>query len=352
MAVAAATTAGAVWLVVGRTGDASLGLYAVTAGAAAVGALIPDIDHPHALLSKRIPLGLFAAGTMVLGLVSLGGHMVSRQGSDTLGSVMITPMVEAARPFIAWAWVLVLMAILLPAASSVASSVLGHRGPAHSLAAAAMVTVVACLGLALAGQPWSLGLVVGWGFLSHLIADATTKMGLPALLWPWGSYELRRPGSQLTPPVAASPDAPEHSSSLQAPSAEAHPDARQPTSLTAPGLRSVAQLALIGIALATAIGISFVLLQGVTRPGVGTPPPAAAEAYPAPDIQLAKQRLLETNPDIYGKISNPDTPKVEVAESYITYEWTAVEQRGPASVQIKPASITLDSSGQVSGFSW
>ena len=43
---------------------------------------------------------------------------------------------------------------------------------------------------ALAGQTWTLGLWFGWGYLSHLLADLTTPMRYPALLWPWREDDL------------------------------------------------------------------------------------------------------------------------------------------------------------------
>ena len=63
--------------------------------------------------------------------------------------------------------------------------VFGHRGATHSLvftAGATLIAVVCCLIFHL---PWAYGLIFGWGWLSHLLADAITPEGLPCLLWPF-----------------------------------------------------------------------------------------------------------------------------------------------------------------------
>lgn len=98
--------------------------------AVAFGALLPDIDHPDGMLAHETVLG-----------------------------------VPILKPF---AWGI--------------GAVFGHRGPTHSLLALLAI-------LALGGWPalpWAalnLGWLVGWGYASHLAADALTKSGIP-LFWP------------------------------------------------------------------------------------------------------------------------------------------------------------------------
>lgn len=58
----------------------------------------------------------------------------------------------------------------------------GHRGITHSLLALGLVVALGELPV----FPWHwlhLGLLIGWGYASHLLADALTKQGVP-LLWP------------------------------------------------------------------------------------------------------------------------------------------------------------------------
>jgi membrane-bound metal-dependent hydrolase YbcI (DUF457 family) len=102
-----------------------------------LGALLPDLDHPKALLAQFRP-----AGT--------GG---------------------------AWRY---FRPLLVP--SVALRGVLGHRGALHSLAA----TVVLCLvgeSLARAAGFPGVGLALGWGYAAHVLADMATRRGVP-LLWP------------------------------------------------------------------------------------------------------------------------------------------------------------------------
>lgn len=117
-------------------------------------------------------------------------------------------------------------------------------------------------------------------------------------------------------------------------------------------LRAVVGMILAAGLLAAAVGIPFFMLRGMAQSVAGTPAPSAVEDQPVPDVGLAKQRMLEANPDLYGRLSNPDAPSVGVAGSYVTYQWDAVQQNSSNSVEIKPVSLTLDGTGQVVGFSW
>lgn len=61
-----------------------------------------------------------------------------------------------------------------------------HRGPTHSILAA---NLLAWLVITLSGQP-PLGLAVGIGYLSHLVADGISYMGVP-YLWPLTAQRFR-----------------------------------------------------------------------------------------------------------------------------------------------------------------
>lgn len=197
-----ASTAGAVWLIAGRQGDATLTTYAAASGAAALGALVPDIDHPRSLIGKGLPAGLLTAGIGALLLVTIGDYTIAQQGDKTIGAAMMLPLIDAVRPFLLWAWFVVGIAISLLLISLAASTVLEHRGPTHSLTAAVAVALVACAMCAVFGWAWTLGLVVGWGYLSHLLTDLMTPMGLPAVMWPWREVNLAR----LAPLAATRPE--------------------------------------------------------------------------------------------------------------------------------------------------
>jgi inner membrane protein len=96
----------------------------------AFGALLPDIDHPRGALAQE----------------------------EIAGVPVFKPL----------AWGI--------------GTLFGHRGPTHSLLALAVVILF--------GQwPWApweranIGWLIGWGYASHLAADALTKSGVP-LFWP------------------------------------------------------------------------------------------------------------------------------------------------------------------------
>lgn len=98
--------------------------------AVALGALLPDIDHPSGAIAREEVAG-----------------------------------VAVFKPF---AWGI--------------GAVFGHRGPTHSLLALAALLALGQWPAA----PWAwlnLGWLVGWGYATHLAADALTKSGVP-LFWP------------------------------------------------------------------------------------------------------------------------------------------------------------------------
>jgi membrane-bound metal-dependent hydrolase YbcI (DUF457 family) len=117
-------------------------------------------------------------------------------------------MLNVARPFLGWAWLAIVVSIMLFAASRFIGSVVEHRGPTHSFTVGAALSLIVCLGFAIAGQTWTLGLWFGWGYLSHLLADGITQMGCPAILWPWqgvdfGTWRIRRayPSAMVRPSI-------------------------------------------------------------------------------------------------------------------------------------------------------
>jgi inner membrane protein len=108
--------------------------------AVSLGALLPDIDHPQALLAQWKPAGK-------------GGPL---------------GMWRLFRP------------LVLP--SVMARETLGHRGALHSLAAALVVCTAAEFLAQAAGAP-GFGTTLAWGYAAHLLADMATRRGIP-LLWP------------------------------------------------------------------------------------------------------------------------------------------------------------------------
>ena len=149
--VIAAATWGAVWWkpVVFGTAVLSAPLVApgadfpplvATLAAVSIGALLPDIDHPQALLAQWKPAGR-------------GG------------------------PLGLWRFV---RPLVLPAL--VVRETFGHRGAMHSVAAGVVVCTVVEYVAQLVGVP-SFGAALAWGYAAHLLADMLTRRGVP-LLWP------------------------------------------------------------------------------------------------------------------------------------------------------------------------
>ena len=117
--------------------------------AVSVGALLPDIDHPQALLAQWKPAGR-------------GG------------------------PFGVWRLV---RPLVLP--SLVVREALGHRGAMHSVLAGVAVCAAVEYGAILLGAP-GLGRALAWGYAAHLVADMLTRRGVP-LLWPFTRRRLAFP---------------------------------------------------------------------------------------------------------------------------------------------------------------
>lgn len=149
--------------------------------AAALGALAPDIDHRRSLIGRTMPREAMRRGLVVL--LGLGG--VAWFASRRIGVAVVDGVLESLRPVTQLAWWAVAAGVALIGLSWFASGVLKHRGPVHSLTFAAVSSAVVAGGCAAAGAPWQLGAVFGWGYLSHLLADAVTPSGCRSLLWPF-----------------------------------------------------------------------------------------------------------------------------------------------------------------------
>lgn len=129
----AGVAAGAALLSLRGAGAIGPGGAAAALGAACLGALLPDIDHPGSLLSR---------------------------GAGPLG----------AAPGL----------------------FLRHRGPTHSLAAALAAWAGAAWLCAARGLPAAAALAALLGYLSHLALDALTPGGAP-LLWPLSGRRVGLP---------------------------------------------------------------------------------------------------------------------------------------------------------------
>lgn len=124
------------------------------------GALFPDVDHPEGRLvnAKLFGIRFFRIFPWLLGLVG------------ALYKGLTIPVSFVFRTF----------GIRLRGHGFRAN--FGHRGITHSLLALGLTVALGELPF----LPWHwlhLGFLIGWGYASHLLADALTKQGIP-LLWP------------------------------------------------------------------------------------------------------------------------------------------------------------------------
>lgn len=182
------------------TGSTMLGLYGLQAlgapldpltilfgaMAAGLGALAPDIDHPRSTASNSLPDKLFDQAIQTALPLLLLAVIFAIFGGKTVGASLMASFA----PLLKIAGTLLGFAITFVIASMIARRYTTHRGATHSLLAAGIATLLALLVCAVFSWPAWYGLLFGWGWITHLGADATSKMGLPSLLlWPFGKSQ-------------------------------------------------------------------------------------------------------------------------------------------------------------------
>ena len=150
---------------------------ALTAAACGmVGGLLPDIDQPSSLAAN--PGRTLRKVCHRLGLIRKGGLL----------DMLLWPL-----------FTLINLPVRLIA--EVMNAVFGHRGPIHSLSAG-LTSSVLVGGVAVILNPawWVVGLWLGSGYLSHLLADGLTITSQP-LFWPlslisWSDQRVGRQGGR------------------------------------------------------------------------------------------------------------------------------------------------------------
>lgn len=180
VAIAVVPAGAALWWLGSGGTPLEPGLVAGVTAAAALGALAPDIDHRRSLIGRTIPREAMRRGLVVL--LGLGG--VAWFATRRIDAGVVEGMLASLRPLTDAATWAVVVGVTLIGLSWFASGVLKHRGPMHSLVAAVLGSALVAGGCVAAGAPWQLGAVFGWGYLSHVLADAITPSGCRSLLWP------------------------------------------------------------------------------------------------------------------------------------------------------------------------
>jgi membrane-bound metal-dependent hydrolase YbcI (DUF457 family) len=170
--------------------EVGTGTILVSAAVAGIGSLAPDIDHPRSTISRGLPAELLWRGLALLALPLLLVILPLLSGDFQRALATLQSLSQTA--WMRWGLALTVPAIGLLVVSTLISALFGHRGATHSLVfglAATLIAMGVCLYLDAA---WWYGLLFGWGWLLHLLADTTTGMGLPALWWPLAGED--RPG--------------------------------------------------------------------------------------------------------------------------------------------------------------
>ena len=159
---------------------AALGIGAVIA---ASGAIATDLDHPKSFISHSIPSRLVRIALAILTIPILATVATLLTTPDPHGTIDMFTALVLGVAILRWCVLAAALSLGLMALSWLLYKSLHHRGPLHSLIFAAAVTFVACLTSAAFKQSWVWGLVFGWGWLWHILADGLTKEGVP-FFWP------------------------------------------------------------------------------------------------------------------------------------------------------------------------
>jgi membrane-bound metal-dependent hydrolase YbcI (DUF457 family) len=152
--------------------------------AAAAGSIATDLDHPKSFISNTIPTRLLRVTLAILAiplLAALGSYLTTRDLGGTL--TQVSALIWGIH-FLRWTAAVLFGSLALMVLSLLLYKNLHHRGPLHSLLFTAGVSAAACVACALYGASWAWGLVFGWGWLWHILADGLTEQGVP-FYWPF-----------------------------------------------------------------------------------------------------------------------------------------------------------------------
>ncbi len=265
---------------------------------AGVGSLAPDIDQPQSMISNGIPATMF-----VVGVLMAGGPPVARMlaAKNDVWSAVFSGLWEAAAPLIPLGLLLIVMALAMVSASRVARAQFKHRGEMHSLTLAGVGIIPGLLLCAVLRLPVWAGLLFGLGWASHLLADATTPAGLDHLFW-----TFRAPGAVLSRGLAA-------------------------------GLLGL--LMIFGL-------IGWVQSSSAI---LGALPHSSAAAPATGNVALARQRLVESSPEIAASLVKPDEPIIAASGANTSYTWERLQKTTDGAVSVKTITLTLDAAGNVVG---
>lgn len=165
--------------------------------ATGVGSLAPDIDHPKSKISRAIPAVLIFSSIASFGVyLFLFMDWISFFNLQQAGPFEIQlPLIdhpEIESGMRAFVGITLAMGVSLYYLSYLATQVLRHRGPTHSIVFNVGATILAVFISVVLFGTGGYGLVFGWGWYTHLGLDLMTPTGLPYLWWPFWCDNRRR----------------------------------------------------------------------------------------------------------------------------------------------------------------
>ncbi len=179
-AIGVCTAGFALWCLRETGAELSTATLVIGSAVAGAGALAPDIDHPGSTVSRRLPRRVAVHGwRLIVPVLALafGAWLLGAQGAAR-------GVLAALRPVLEIGVALLVPAVALGVLSRAISRTLGHRGATHSLLFALLAGCAVAALCARFGFDPRFGALFGLGWLTHLVADATGRRGVPALLWP------------------------------------------------------------------------------------------------------------------------------------------------------------------------
>ena len=151
---------------------------------AATGSIATDLDHPRSFISHSIPSRVVRIALAILLIPTLAALGVLLTTQDLLGTWSQFTALLLGWNILRWSLLALVLSLGLIVLSWLLFKSLHQRGPLHSLIFALAITMVVCVGFSAFGQSWTLGLVFGWGWLWHILADGLTTEGVP-FFWPF-----------------------------------------------------------------------------------------------------------------------------------------------------------------------
>lgn len=149
----------------------------------ALGSIATDLDHPKSFVSNTIPSRVIRVALAILALPMLAAAGSLLTTRDLVGTASNFFALVWGIQFLRWTAIALGVSLGLMLLSLMLYKSLHHRGPLHSLLFTAAVTGAACLAFGLSGTSWTWGLLFGWGWLWHILADGLTDHGVP-FFWP------------------------------------------------------------------------------------------------------------------------------------------------------------------------